>query len=188
MSEVENINPGYERLIEEGKTPPPPHQDMVAELAIMLGRNYLAVASGELRLAVPLGVALEHVPASVLSLVIRLLRNHARLVARAAAVLPSARVEAWALGEGHVFDRIGDLPELLPDGAVSFERVREVRQVLLDVLAEESPSIGAFGGDTPGEGEGRFRQEVAEEHLLRRENPSLDHPEPLVPRRATPPP
>ena len=186
MSEVKNINLCIQRTLEEDV--PPAHGELVEALAVALGRDFFLIAEGRLRLSVPLAVALEHVPPSVLLAARRLIAGYAARVVRAAAVTSPDHFVAWARSARHGDDLPGERIKLLPDGAVLCERRLEVWDDVLRETEESHAPGGVMGRDPFDHLFDEPQEEVAGDLLVPRDPDSLDHPEPLVPRRATPPP
>jgi len=187
MSEVRNLKAaswsGLERLGDE----PACREALLSELASLTGTATFAAAEGQLHLDVPLAVALDHVPASTLRKAVRLGRNYVRLLLRAAATCPD-EFAGWAAGPGDLFDLPGQNFQLLANGGIAFDLPDEAGDGGLDDV-QQAPLGARIGPDhLAGTCLCKIRGEVEEQHLLRAQALSLNHPEPPVARRAQPPP
>lgn len=186
MTEVRNIGASLRDFIPP--TPLPDRDTLVEDLRRISEIRAFDVREGHLGLSVPLGVALAHVDASVLWSAICHLRSYARVVIRAAAVLDGEDFRAWSEGFGMVSDDAGERIDLLPDGAVRFHHAGEPGNDVIGEGEEEPAGAGVLGAYPLDQGRGQGADEVAKHDLVGGHHLPVDHFEPPVSRRATPPP
>lgn len=186
MSEVRNLTTGgMARLMDD--LPRPDRGGLVSDLAALVGRQDISISEGRLTLSVPISVALGHVMSSALITAVSLIRSNAETVVRAAAVLDAASFEVWVLKAGHLPDPSGEGFELAAHGAAGRHGAVGLGQEVKGDGSEEAPRARVVVGDALGEKPHQLLHEVAEDHLVAGKAVPR-HPEPLVPRRSTPPP
>ncbi|MCL8385540.1 hypothetical protein [Xanthobacter aminoxidans] len=187
MSDVRNLTTGgMERLMDD--LPRPDRGRLVSDLAALVGRQDISVSEGRLKLSVPISVALDHVMSSALITAASLIRVNAETIVRAAAVLDAASFEVWVLNAGHLPDPSAQGFELGAHGAALRHGIVGLGQEMQGDGTEEGPRVAVLLDDAPGEQPDQLLHHVAEDHLVAGKALSGSHPEPLVPRRSTPPP
>ncbi|WP_156026198.1 hypothetical protein [Xanthobacter sp. 91] len=182
---MRNLVAGMERLMED--LPRPDRAKLVEDLSSLTGRSDITVREGRLTLSVPIPVALDHVMSSALITAASLIRVNAETVVRAAAVLDAASFEVWVLNAGHLPDPSAQGFELGAHGAALRHGPVGLGEEMQGDGSEEIPGLAVLVDDALGEKPHQVLHEVAEDHLVPGKA-MPGHPEPLVPRRSTPPP
>lgn len=157
---------------------------LLEEIAVLMGRDTFAVAEGQLRIDVPLPAALDHVPASVLRSAVGLARSYACILLRAAVTMPEG-FSRWAAGHGDVCDLPGQRLQLFDDGRIGFHLGCEPRDDVLNDIEQPRLDAGISPNGVAGAVFDQVDQEVAEENLLRAQDPSLNLRGPLFVRFLT---
>ncbi|WP_188576822.1 hypothetical protein [Azorhizobium oxalatiphilum] len=160
---------------------------LVAELAAQTGRSDFIAADGDFRVALPLAVALDHVPASRIAALLAVSRAYTCILLRAAVTSPE-RFADWISGPGDLHEFPGQGIQLLDDGRIVCDLPGEGGDGVLHHVHQPVAGCGVGPCGVTGTLLCQGNQEVAEEDILRREAAPLDHPEPPVPQRAKPPP
>ncbi|MBP2147954.1 hypothetical protein [Xanthobacter flavus] len=176
---------GMERLMDD--LPRPDRGGLVCDLAALVGRQDISISEGRLTLSVPISVALSHVTSSALITAASLIRANAEAVVRAAAVLDAASFEVWVLKAGHLPDPSGQGFELAAHGAAGRHGGVGLGQEVQGDGTEEIPRPAIRVDDALGQQPDQVLHHVAENDLVAGKTVPR-HPEPLVPRRSTPPP
>lgn len=190
MSEARNIKAeSAARAAELHPAPwsPETRARVVAEIAELAGSESFCMREGALRIDVPLGIALAHVDGSLLIRVIAAVREHARILLRAAATGSGEVLGNWF--DHCPYDEPGDFVELLDNGGICFvSRDFTSDYRVDDVFRQEHPSAGVMGENAASE---LFNDGVGAvpHHGLLHGEASPVHPDPLSPvmRRAAPP-
>ena len=160
------------------------------ELADLAGVARFEVREGALVLHVPIELMLEHVDASLLLDVITAARGHARALLIAAATLPAEALGSWLARR--VGDEVGEKLEIGLDGRIRLVLGGGAGDEVVPHPSEESEAAGLMGGDAPGHLGDHHQEAGLVAGLSHVEPHALDHLdlplEPVVPRRARPPP
>lgn len=190
MSEVRNVTSSLTHLMEKYASGPLSAErraEIIDELSEMTGEKSFRVVEGSLMLEVPYRLVLEHVEGSLLIQLVLAVNDYARILVRAAATGPGEVLGNWL--DKRPFDEPGQFLELLDNGGVRFVPLHLASDDGADdMLVEEGTSAGVVRHDAPGDLLNDGIGAIAHRGLIHGQSNSLDHPDPLVPRRTSPPP
>lgn len=186
MSEVKNIGAYVGRLLDVAVAPD--RDRLLKDIVRLTGRDDFTVREGEVCLSVPLDVALAHVEPSSLLAVVHAIEEYGRLLVRAVATSPAGTLPSWRDSQS-LFDMPGQGLELGLNWSIRGKVLAAAgNDVAEDLAADEAGAAGVAQSEALREDRDDLQHAVEQGRLLPREPASLGHPEPLVPRRATPPP
>lgn len=182
MSEVRNLGAEFE--IKSRQPDDVERAERVADLCTLMGADFIQISDGRAHFGIPAEVYLAHVSVYDLDEAVSAVREHARIVARAIARLDPS--EIGLLGLRKFSNHLRELVEAPASFRGLLDRPERPFEHLLAEDAQRAGAVDVLATEVASE---------TDDHLLKRRDvgerlasvPEI-HPEPLVPRRATPPP
>lgn len=180
MSEVRNVSVGMASPDDVGE-----RASLLTELIELAGRDTININDGRAWFAIPLSVYLAHVETSALRSAVYAVRSHAWIVARAIARLDPSEVGGLSLRR--FSDHLREIVEAPADGRGLLDLAKGGFDDFAAQNLEEAGPVDVRAAEAAGQPDGQLLQglDVGERFVSVSE---VNHPEPLVPRRSTPPP